>query len=317
MLISLSRAVAAGLIATTALIAWAPANAQNVIKIKGGVAVNFEGMLPVITAQEQGYLKAANIEIEMLDFKGGAPTVQAFVGGSVDMCFCAGDHVVRLRNRNIPVVVLYGLDARHNYALVGKGDAPTGLAALKGKPVGMTSSGSMTDNTLRWAINDLKLNPESDFQLLASGTGASMVAAIESGKVVAGMVVPTDREFLLRNRGFKIVEDFSKTPYAGFATLVKESWIKENPKVARDYIDALNKAVADLKKDPALGKKVIKKMFPSMTDEIVEVAATEAISRVPEGGVFSAEAVKNLNSIMVSADATLKPITVDDMKPKF
>ena len=317
MLTRISRLAAAGLIATTALIAAAPAGAQTVTKIKGGVAVNFEGMLAVITAQEQGYLKAANIEIEMLDFKGGAPTVQAFVGGSVDMCFCAGDHVVRLRNRNIPVVALYGLDARHNYALVGKADAPTGLAALKGKAVGMTSSGSMTDNTLRWAINDLKLNPESDYQLLASGTGASMVASIESGKVVAGMVVPTDREFLLRKRGFKIVEDFSKIPYAGFSTLVKESWIKENPEAARAYVAALNKAVADLKKDPALGKKVIKKMFPSMTDDMVEVATTEAISRIPENGVFSAEAVKNLNSIMLSADSSLKPITVDDMKPKL
>jgi NitT/TauT family transport system substrate-binding protein len=315
MLKFIRHAAVAGLLAATVLAVTAPAQAQT--KITGGVAVNFEGMLAVITAKEEGFLKAAGIELEFIDFKGGAPTVQAFVGGSVDMCFCAGDHVVRLRNHNMDVVVLYGLDDRHNYTLIGKKDAPTGLAALKGKPVGMTSSGSMTDNTLRWAISGLKMDPQSDYQLVPSGTGASMVAAIESGKVAAGMVVSTDREFLLTKRNMKIVEDFTKIPYAGFSTLVKESWIKANPKAAHDYVDALNKAVAALKKEPALGKKVIKTMFPTFDDAMAEFAAKEAISRIPEHGMFSAEAVKNLNEIMVSADPTLKPITLDEMKPKL
>jgi len=315
MLTSVRHAAAAGLLAATVLAGLAPAQAQT--KITGGVAVNFEGMLAVRTAQEEGYLKEAGIELEFIDFKGGAPTVQAFVGGSVDMCFCAGDHVVRLRNRNMDVVALYGLDDRHNYTLVGKADAPDSLVALKGKPVGMTSSGSMTDNTLRWAISGLKLDPQSDYQLVPSGTGASMVASIESGKVVAGMVVSTDREFLLTKRGFKIVEDFTKIPYAGFSTLVKESWIKANPKVARDYVAALNKASDALRKDPALGKKVIKVMFPTFDDAMAEYAAKEATSRIPKDGVFSAEAVKNLNEIMIKADPAVKPITVDDMKAKL
>lgn len=317
MSISVSRFVIVGLLAATALAVAAPAQAQT--KVRGGVAVNFEGMLPVWTAQEQGYFKAANIDLEMLDFKGGGPTVQAFVGGSIDVCFCAGDHVVRLRSRKIPAVFLYGFDDKHDYTLIGKKGLPTDIAALKGKTLGMTSPGSMTDNTLRWAINGLKLNPESDYQLVSSGTGASMLAAIESGKVDAGMVVVTDREFLLNKRGgnFAILQDYTKLPYASFSALSTETWIKANPEVAKAFVAALDKASNDLKKDPELGKRVIKKNFPTYTDDLVEIAAKSGTSRIPEKGRYSAEAVKNLNDIMIASDPSLKPIDVNESQPKF
>ncbi len=127
-------------------------------------------MFADLAAQEKGYLKDENIELEMLDFQGGGPTVQAFVGDSVDICFCAGDHLLRLRNRNIPTVFLYALDGRHNYTLIGREDLanPGNLKELKGKSLGITSPGSMTDNTLRWAISELGLNPNGDYELVGS-----------------------------------------------------------------------------------------------------------------------------------------------------
>jgi NitT/TauT family transport system substrate-binding protein len=317
MLTRVRRLVLASVFAVTAVAMAAPAEAQT--KIRGGVAVNFEGMLPVWTAQEEGYFKAANIELEMLDFKGGAPTVQAFVGGSIDVCFCAGDHVVRLRSKHIPAVFLYGFDDKHDYTLIGKKGLPTGVAALKGKTLGMTSPGSMTDNTLRWEIAALKLNPESDYQLVSSGTGASMLASIETGKVDAGMVVVTDREYLLRKQGgdFVILKDYTSLPYASFSALSTETWIKANPEVARAFRDAIDKASNDLKKDSELGKRVIKKNFPTYSDDLVAIAAKSGTSRIPEKGRYSAEAVKNLNDIMIAADPSLKPIDVNESQPKF
>lgn len=318
MSISLRRLALASVFAATALALAAPAQAE-MTKIRGGVAVNFEGMIPVWTAEEQGYLKAADIQIDMLDFKGGAPTVQAFVGGSIDVCFCAGDHVVRLRSRHIPAIFLYGFDDKHDYTLIGKKGAPTEMAALKGKTLGMTSPGSMTDNTLRWQINKLKLNPESDYQLVSAGTGGSMLAAIESGKVDAGMVVVTDREYLLRKPGgnFAILQDYTKLPYASFSALSTETWVKANPETAKKLAQALDKASEDLKKDPELAKRVIKKYMPTYSDDLVAVAAKASVDRIPPHGRYSDEAVKNLNDIMIASDPTLKPIDPKETQPKL
>ncbi len=288
------------------------------VKLRAGVAVNFEGMLPVLAAQERGYLKAENIEIETLDFQGGGPTVQAFAGGSIDLCFCAADQAMRLRNRGIPAVVLYGMDDLHDYTLIAKKGTPTtgGLASMKGKMLGITAPGGMTDNTLRWAINKLKMKPESDFQLVSAGTSSNMVAAIISGKVDAGMVVVTDREFLLK-QGYPIVEDYTKLPYASFSTLALESWIKANPETARGLVRALEKAMADLRADPSLGHKIVKKMYPNFSDDLIEIATKSGINRVPPKGEYGPEAVKNLNEIMMGSNSSLKPVTVDALKPKL
>jgi NitT/TauT family transport system substrate-binding protein len=288
------------------------------VKLRAGVAVNFEGMLPVLVAQERGYLKDENIEIEKIDFQGGGPTVQAFAGGSIDLCFCAADQAMRLRSRGIPAVVLYGMDDLHDYTLIAKKGIPTagGLGAMKGKMLGVTAPGGMTDNTLRWAIAKLKMKPESDFQLVAAGTSSNMVAAIIAGKVDAGMVVVTDREYLLK-QGYEIVEDYTKVPYASFSTLALESWIKANPETARGLIRALEKAMADLRADPSVGHKAVKALYPNFSDDLIEIATKSAIDRVPPKGEYGAEAIKNLNEIMIGSDASLKPVTVDSLKPKL
>lgn len=297
-----------------------PADAQT--KMRGGVSVRFEGMLTFLAAQEKGYLKAEKIDFESIDFKGGGPTVQAFVGGSVDICFCAADHAVRLKSRNIPTVVLYGYDDRHNYTLIGKRDNTVdgGIPAMKGKTLGITSPGSMTDNTLRWAIEDANLDADADYKLLASGTGAAMIASIDTGKVDAGMVVTTDLGFIMEKEKegtYRVIRDFTSLPYAGFAALARASWVKENPEAARGFIRAMSKAAADLKSDPELGKKLIKKMYPNFSDALVAETTKSAISRIPDNGVFNDAAIANLNKIMKGSDPELKPVTASDLRPQL
>lgn len=305
----------AAAVAAIAVLCAVPAAAQT--KIRAGVAAYNEALLPVVVAQEQGYLKAEKIEVELINFKGGGPTVQAFVGGSVDLCMCAADHVVRLRSRNQPAIVLIGLDAFHSYALIGKANGPADLAALKGKTVGITSPGSLTDNTLRYAISELKLNPDRDFQIVGAGVGGAMISAIESGKVDAGMAILTDIAFMMQKKGvFKVVKEFRDMPYPSFAALALESWVAKNPEAARGFNRAVRKAMADLRRDPALGRATIKKMYPNFSDDLAAEVSKSAIERAPQGGLLSAESIRNLNSIVTTADTSLKPVAYGDaVKP--
>jgi NitT/TauT family transport system substrate-binding protein len=297
---------------------WMPAHAQ--VKLKAGVSVNFEGMLPVWVADQQGFFKAEGIEFELLDFKGGGPAVQAFVGKSIDILFAATDHVLRLQNRGIPAVVLHGLDGFHNYTLIGKANlSARNLADLRGKAVGITSPGSMTDNTIRWAIKESKLDPDRDFRITGAGVGAAMIAAIDSGKVDAGLVQQTDTAFLLQQRkgSYSVVADFTSIPYAGYSVLALSSWVEGNRNTARGIQRAVARAVAAVEKDPALGVAVIKKLYPHFSDELVLATVRSAIARVPKGGQYSAEAVDNVNQIVRGADPKLKPMTPESLRPNL
>ena len=303
------KAVAAALVAGVFLVAGPVAAQSKLTKVKAGVSVSFECMLAAWVADDKGYFKAENLDVEFIDFKGGGPTVQAFAGGSVDICFCATDHALRLKNRGRPTVVLYGLDRFHDYTLIGKTGVPTSLAALKGKKLGISSPGSMTDSTIRWAIKELKLDPDRDFQIVGSGTGGAMIASIDSGRIDAGLVVETDTAYLMQKKGaYTVVKDFATLPYASFSALALESWVGANPEVARGFARALAKAV---------GHERIKKMYPHFSDELVASTVKSAVNRIPKGGAYEAEAVRNMNTIVIGADPSLKPITVEELKPRF
>jgi NitT/TauT family transport system substrate-binding protein len=295
----------------------APVSAQ--VKLKAGVSISFEGMLPIWIADQQGYFKAEGIQLDMVDFKGGGPAVQAFVGRSVDILFAATDHVLRLQNRGIPAVVLHGLDSYHNYTLIGKaGMTAKGLADLKGKALGITSPGSMTDNTIRWAIRDRKLDPDRDFRITGAGTGATMIAAIDSGRVEAGLVQQTDTAFLLQKKGaYTVVEDFTNIPYAGYSVLALASWVEANKNTARGIQRAVARAVSELEKNPGLGHPIIKKLYPHFSDQLVAATVMSAIARVPKGGQYSDQAIANTNNIVRGAEPNLKPMTPASMRPNL
>ncbi len=305
-----------GLLALS-VVCGAPALAQT--KLKAGVSVSFEGMLAVWIANEHGYFKDEKIELEMIDFKGGGPAVQAFVGNSVDILFAATDHALRLKNRGIPTVVLHGLDRYHNYMLIGKAGIPTTLAGLKGKILGITSPGSMTDNTIRWAIRDKKLDADRDFHIAGAGTGASMIASIDGGRVDAGMVLQTDTAFLLTRKkdAYTVVEDWTKLPYAGYSVLALESWVAKNPDVARGIIRAIARAATEMEKNPAVGYPIIKKLYPHFSDDLVASTVRSAVMRIPKGGQYDAEAVRNTNAMVIASDPKLTPMSPESLKPKL
>ncbi|MDB5641217.1 MAG: exported protein of unknown function [Hyphomicrobiales bacterium] len=289
-----------------------PAQAQT--KVTGGVAAYNEALLPVYAARDLGYFEKEGITIDLVDFKGGGPAVQALASGSIDVCFCAADHVIRLRARRQPAQILVGLDTFHSYALVSKASAPfKDLASLKGKRIGITSPGSLTDNTIRASMKELGLNPDRDFEITGAGGGASMQAAIDSGQIDAGMVILTDIANMFQKQGaYKVVLDYRQLPYPSFAALSLESFVKTKPQAAKGFVRAVAKAIDTLSKDPELARQQLAKMFPTFTPALAAEVAKSSVERTPKGGMVSAASIDNLNKIVLATDDTLKPVTLSE-----
>ncbi|MBB6309168.1 ABC transporter substrate-binding protein [Xanthobacter tagetidis] len=290
-----------------------PAAAQT--KITAGTAAFNEALLPIYTAKEKGYFKDAGIELEITAFKGGGPAVQALVSGSIDMCLCAADHVVRLKARRQPAQILVALDEFHSYALMAKASFPgKDYADLKGKKIGITSPGSLTDNTLRYSLTKAGISPEREVQIVGTGGGVPMMAAIDSGQVDAGLLITTDVAAMLEKAGaYRVVIDYREMPYASFGALVLKSWVEKNPAAAKAFTGAVVKAIADLKADPKLAETVLATMYPNFSPSLIAAVAKTAVARTPAGGVVSPDSIKNLNEIVLVSDDTLKPVTVEEV----
>ena len=137
-------AVAAALLVVTF------ADAQSLEKKKITVAVGGKSLLyylPLTIAERKGYFKSEGLDVEIVDFPGGAKALQAMVGGSADVVSGAYEHTINMLAKGQPIVGL-ALQGRYNGIVIGVSKAKAAHykspADLKGMKVGVTAPGSST-----------------------------------------------------------------------------------------------------------------------------------------------------------------------------
>src|SRR5829696_7808650 len=101
----------AGMAVAVALAGTAPAPAQERKQITLGVGG--KGLLyylPLTLAERLGYFKEQGLDVTINDFAGGAQSLQALVGGSVDVVAGAYEHTIRMqaKGQDIKAVIELG-----------------------------------------------------------------------------------------------------------------------------------------------------------------------------------------------------------------
>jgi len=250
--------------------------AQTTLRLAS--AQNSIGSIAIVLAQREGLFAAENLKIEIVDFKGGGPAVQALASGSVEACICAADHAVRLRSRGQGGLVLTALTEFHGYGLVAlTNSSSTDLKSLKGKRVGITSAGSLTDNTLRYYLEEAGMNADRDVEITGVGTGGPMRAAIETGAVAAGMLTTPDVQAALGDpRKFKLVQDYRALQYPALGLLVVEKWVKGNEQTARALARAVVKAEGLVRSNKPAVEAALMEMYPALDPKLRAVLVEEA-----------------------------------------
>jgi NitT/TauT family transport system substrate-binding protein len=132
---------------------------------------------------------------------------------------------------------------------------------LKGKTIGVTTFGSLTDFLVRYLAKRRGLLPDKDFALLQIGADPERLIALKQGKIQAATL--SHPAFILAQRaGFAVLWDFFKDveyPWSEIATTRSEI-LRDRDLVMR-YMRAHLEGIALFKKDPEFAKKVIKKML--------------------------------------------------------
>ena len=127
-----------------------PAFAQGLEKPKLTIGVGGKPLiyyLPLTIAERNGYFKAEGLDVEILDFPGGAKALQALLGGSVDIVSGAYEHTIsqQAKGQAIEALVLQGRYSGIVLALTkAKAAAFKSPADLNGMKIGVTAPGSST-----------------------------------------------------------------------------------------------------------------------------------------------------------------------------
>jgi NitT/TauT family transport system substrate-binding protein len=271
--------------------------------------------IPVVVAIQQKLFEAEGLTAEIVDFDGGGPAVQALAGGGVDLCICAGDHALRLASRGLGGTVLVALLDKHPYSLLAPiGSPATDLKSLRGETIGITSPGSLTDNTLRYMIRQLGLNPDSDYVINAAGTGASMRAALDTGSVAAGMFTTPDVQAYMATGKYKFVADFRDLDCMALDLVAVASWLKANDAAAHAVASVIVKAEQLIQTDPKVVQAAVHERFPSLSPDLVVVVAKDAAEKsLSRDGRAQEAGFKTALEMLRVADPSVKEVAYKDV----
>ncbi|WP_157792868.1 ABC transporter substrate-binding protein [Bordetella genomosp. 8] len=289
--------------------ASAPAWAQTKVTI-GLIGTN-ESQIPILLAIDQGYFKAENLDVQPMQFRGGGVAVQALVGGSIDLAAFATDHVLRLANRGIDPRILIGIDRYLTHTLVvpaSKGYK--GLADLKGRKLGVSAPGSYSDNTLRWALSSLGINPDRDVTIVGIGSGNTARAALESGQVDAVMAATPDLlGYQIDAPGkFEVLYDWRRTEHSGQAVIGLQKWVDAHPEAARGVARAVLKAEQLIQRDPAAVARIVRQQYPDRGDAFIQAMTAVVPKLISPDGRVSDQGYAKMTEILRSTEPELKPV---------
>jgi ABC-type nitrate/sulfonate/bicarbonate transport system substrate-binding protein len=252
------------------------ARAQQLTKVRVGKAIissfPFSGLELGV---KSGIWKAVGLDVEISTFRGDGQLQQALAAGSIDFGLGSGPGM-GYAAKGVPAHAVAAVANKPaNMALVvGKASGVTNIAGLKGKRIGVSTAGSLTDWLARNIAVSNKWKP-SDIEILPMGDMRARLAAMRSGELTAAVTSVQE--------AYEIQDNGQGTVLATFADVVphfhthvvfaRDALIKGNPDLVRRFLkgwftvaaymrdhraEAVKAAADTMKLDP----KVIDQTYP-------------------------------------------------------
>jgi NitT/TauT family transport system substrate-binding protein len=220
--------------------------------------------LPLTLAERRGHFKEYGLDISIADFEGGGESLDALMGGSVDVVTGAYEHILRMQAKGHNVRAVIELGRFPGIALAVQKDRPYRSAAdLKGMKIGVTALGSSSAFFVLYLMAKAGLKP-ADASLVGVGGGPAAVEAMTRGEIDAIANYDPVITKLAQDGAIRIVVDtrFPRVNYDIFggtnpaAVLYsKQEFIAANPNTMQALVNAFY--------------KTLKWMATATTDEIV------------------------------------------------
>jgi NitT/TauT family transport system substrate-binding protein len=235
-------------------------------------------------AKEAGIFQRHGLDVELVYIAAGSRAVQTLVGGSIDIAAIGGPAGVDAK--------LAGADTVYvaipvNRVLVFTVTAPQiqRIEEMRGKSIGVTRIGTVTDFFTRLYLRQNGLVPDRDVMIRQAGGLPEIVAALKAGQIEGG-TFGFPAVLHARAAGFHVLVDYNASGYRYplSTVVVTQKLLRTQESAVRRFLEAHIEAVHRFKTDPSFAMNVIGKYTQttdrSMLEETQRVYAS-AFERVP------------------------------------
>ena len=150
----------------------------------GKASANADPIIPVNFGFDQGIFKKHGLDVKIVDFSGGAKMAQAMAAGAIDIGDGAGTEMAFI-TKGDPMIAI--CESASTFPFLGVGvpaDSPAKTAAdMKGKIMGVSTSGSLTD----WLGKQLSIKqgwgPDGMTRVAIGNAAPGILAAFKAHQV--------------------------------------------------------------------------------------------------------------------------------------
>ncbi len=161
----------------------------------------------LFAAVDGGFFTRNGLDVATTRISGGSTTViQALAAGSIDVAQIGAGAVTNAAVRGVPVVIVADDYDRLIASMWAKDPAITAIRNLRGRTIGITNVGTVTDYYARIALLREGLVPGRDVKLLGVGSLEACFAALSVGEVAA-CVLLSPYSVLAPKQGFHQIFD--------------------------------------------------------------------------------------------------------------
>jgi NitT/TauT family transport system substrate-binding protein len=238
-------------------------------KVQVGVPAISMGNIIIYFTKEAKIYEKYGLDVDPVAVSGSGIASKALISGSVLISPIATPTVMTAVLAGSDMVILAHTMPGVIQSLVVRPDIKRS-EDLKGKTVGVTTFGSLTDFLVKYLARQKGLNPDKDFALLQIGTDSDRFIALQQGKI-HGATLSHPNFIFAQRAGFHVLWDFFKEvdyPWSEIATT--RTQIKQDRDLVMRYMRAHLEGIARFKQEPDLAKKVIKKMLRLDDDPLAQ-----------------------------------------------
>ena len=252
-------------------------------------------MCPPWIAREAGIFSKHGLEVEVIATPTGVEGMNALIAGEVQFLQISGGTTASAALGGADVMVVGTTLDSLVQSLMARPEIDK-AEQLKGKSLGITRFGTSIDVGARLALRHFGLVPEKDVAIVQVGGMESMVTALQSNRIQAGILsYPAITQAL--KLGHRVLLDVASLgiPYAFTGMTTRGRLIREDPDLVRRYMMAQTEAIARAKQDKSFALKVMGKYLrtanPAALAESHEVDIQKYMLKIP---LTTVEAMKSV-----------------------
>jgi NitT/TauT family transport system substrate-binding protein len=292
------------LLAALAACGGASAPAQSRQHIVIGYSSAAPTMMPVQIANATGAYLRNGLDPEFIF---GPDGIKGVISGDIQATVTSTEEVINADTGGADLQIVAVMQPNVGQDFLVRPEIKT-MADLKGKPVGITRRGTVTETVARMAARDGGLNPDRDLQLVELGSADKELAAMTAGALFGASFSHPNSDIAI-SQGAHVLYAYTtkKIPYPAAVVIVSKEWAQKNKPAVLALLRSLGEAVSTIQTQPEEAAKIFGQ-WAKTDDDNAKLAVELATSMIPLKMYPIPEGIKAVQAVVAERNPAVAQI---------